>query len=198
MKKLLTFLLVIGSLTSMAQVKGVIVEEVNNDGVVPGRTFRIYVECTSDKDYVTSIFAFNEHDMYWRSTKPFFQSAYGGPLSSNSIRATVKEKKELKYDSWFTIGFVDNYGNAVNGFNLDFEGFENGEGIESTDGAWYATPDNPQTKAGTAKKVLIAQLTSEGIISGKFNVLGRTVTNADRTEWDNWEIHGLTFTAGDK
>jgi len=198
MKNLFAILMFMSSLVSVAQIKGVTVEEIDNKGEVPGRTFRIYLECTSEWDYVTSIFAFKENDMYWRSTKPFFQSAYGGPLSSNIIRATLMEKKDLKYDSWFTIGYVDNYNNAVSAFNLEFEDFENGKEVATNDGAWFATPDKPQTKAGPSKRILIAQLTSEGIITGKFSVLGRTVTNYEKSEWDNWEEHDLTFTAGEK
>lgn len=182
--------------SSSAQVTEVVVEEVDNGGKVPGNTYRIYLQCTSKDDRVTGVFAFEDNDMYIRSTKPFFQSAYGGPLANNIIRATLREKPELRYDSWFTIGYEDNYQNAVSGFNLDFEAFENGEGLATNDGAWYVTPDKVQTKPNQDLRVLVAQLTSEGIITGKFSVIGRTVTGSDT--WDNWQIKDLTFSAGEK
>lgn len=206
MKKLLAIALMTFSMASFAQVKGVYVEEIDNNGIVPGRTYRIYLECTSAADRVVNIFAYEGYDMYWRSTKPFFQSAYGGPLSTSIIRATLRDKPELRYDSWFTIGYVDNYSNAVSGFNLNFDKFENGEELVSSDGAFYVTPDKPQCKPNDDLRVLIAQLTTEGIITAKFSVQGRTIkegtidpeTGKGSVEWDNWQIHDLTFTAGDK
>ena len=123
---------------------------------------------------------------------------------ANSVnRATLREKPELVYDSWITIGREVNYSNFVAPFNLDFEEFENGGGIATDDGAWYVTSDKKQTKPDdTNVRVLIAQLTTEGILTGQVNAVGRTITGYDEqgrpTTWDNWESHDLKFTAGEK
>ena len=195
-------MLALVSISAMGQVTGVHVEEVDNKGLVPGRTFKVYVQCKSRLDRVTGVFAFGGNDMYFRSTKPFFQSAFGGPMANSVIRATLREKPELVYDSWLTIGYEDNYNNFVAPFNLDLEEFENGGNLATDDGAWYTTPDKQQTKPNEELRVLVAQFTSEGVISGKFNVIGRTITGFDETgipnTWDNWEINDLSFTAGDK
>lgn len=199
MKYVITLIAALITLGGMAQVKGIYVEEVNNKGLVPGRTFKIYVEMESRKERLMMVGAIPPpSELYIRSTKPFFQSAYGGPLSANSNRMTLNEKPELRYDSWVTIGYLDNYQNqtAQAALNEAFENFESGGEIYSTDGAWYATPDNRQTKTDANNRVLIAQLTSEGVITGKIDVMGRTVHSVENQEWDNWQIQGLTFTCG--
>jgi len=192
MKKFFALLLLFAGVGAYAQFDGILIEEVDNKGVVPGRTFRVYVKVKNPFDYLTAVYGFKENKLSIRSTKPFFQSAYGGPMANSIVRKTVNEKPELRFDSWVTIGYQDNYNNAVNAFLIEFEDFENGNALETTDGAWYVTPDQKQSKAGEGKKILIGQFTSEGTITGTINIQGRTVTAPDT--WETWEVKDISFT----
>jgi hypothetical protein len=97
----------------------------------------------------------------------------------------------VRFDSWVTIGSEDNYDNYVNNFLLNFDDFENNGGaIKTSDGAWFCTPDHRQVFCGPDKKILIAQLTTEGKITGKFSVQGRTAGG------ENFQQFDVSFTAG--
>ena len=81
-----------------AQVVGLIAEEVENEGRVDGKTWRIYAEMTAVGDQVFVVFGDTAHRLTIESTKPFFQSAAGGPLSKDSNRKVASEDFKLKYD----------------------------------------------------------------------------------------------------
>ncbi len=177
MKKLLFILAAfVSSTMSFAQVKGVVVEEVDNAGAVAGRTYRIYIELTNDSDAVHMVYGDANHPLEIKSTKPFYQSTQGGPLSSNINRKMAKENAQVRYDSFLTIGYLDNYENAINQL-LDLTEFEkSGGAVRTNDGAWYCLPGKPQTYAGSGKRVLIMQITTEGKVSGKFSIMGKTAS----------------------
>jgi hypothetical protein len=88
----------------------------------------------------------------------------------------------------------------VNSFLVSFDDFEAGGALETTDGAWYVTPDQRQSKATESKKILIAQFTTEGVVTGTINVQGRTVTKPavgdQKAEWETWEVKDVSFTCG--
>ncbi|MDZ4751031.1 MAG: hypothetical protein SGI87_05400 [Flavobacteriales bacterium] len=188
---LLTLALLASTLTSFAQYKGVIVEKVDNGGVVAGNTYRIYIELANEKDQVHVVYGDAEHPMSIESSKSFYQSSYGGAMSISVNRKASQEDPKLKCDSWVTIGSEDNYDNYVNNFLMDFTNFEDTGGpIKSSDGAWFCTPDHRQVFCGPTKKILIMQLTSEGKITAKFNIQGRTAAG------DNFQQQDITFTTG--
>lgn len=175
-KYLLSLSICFLAVVAHAQVKGVVVEEVDNAGAVAGRTYRIYIEMTNDSDAVHMIYGDANHALEIKSTKPFYQAAQGGPLSSNINRKLAKENPEIRYDSYLTIGYLDNYENAINQL-LDLAEFEkSGGAIRTNDGAWYCLPGKPQTYAGTTKRVLVMQLTTEGKVNGKFSIMGKTAS----------------------
>lgn len=169
-----TFLFAMSTVALAAQYKGVVVEEVDNGGEVDGRTYRIYIELMNDSDAVHMVYGEATHPLEIRSSVPFFQSEFGGPLSSNLNKKIAKEKAEARFDSFLTIGALDNYDNGINSL-LDLKDFdENGGAVRTSDGAWYCLPGKQQTFGGSSRKVLIMQLTSAGKISGKFSIMGRT------------------------
>jgi len=191
MKKIVVlFAACIASLAAFSQVKGVVVEEVDNAGAVAGRTYRIYIELTNDSDAVHMIYGDANHPLEIKSTKPFYQAAQGGPLSLNINRKLAKENPEVRYDSYLTIGYLDNYENSINQL-LDLAEFEkSGAAIRTNDGAWYCLPGKPQTYAGTSKRVLVMQLTTEGKVSGKFSIMGKTASKEVFHSYDH------SFTCG--
>lgn len=199
-RSFIVFLLAIIPLLSIGQFDSLLVEEVDNKGLVEGRTFRIYVVVKNEGDQVHAIFANGPNQLYFKSTKPFYQNKFGGGMASKVNRNLILEKEELAYDSWFTIGIPHSQRNKVNQFDIDLESFEAGKDMVIADGAWYVTPNDPQAYAKEDKKILIAQLTSEGEITGNINIQGRTGPNETdaygNLMWETWKVVDVQFTCG--
>ena len=159
---------------AQAQFKGLAVEEIDNKGVVPGKTYRIYAQMEAEGDVVDAIFGDGEDYLEVKSTAPFFQHERGANSANELQRADVQSIEALKYDSWVTIGYEDNYMNALTAFLMDLSEFEGGGRLYSNNGAWFVTPDMRQAAAGPDGKLLLMQLTTEGDISGRINLHGRT------------------------
>ena len=157
-----------------AQFKGLVVEEVDNKGVVPGKTYRIYAQMEAEGDVVDAIFGDGEDYLEVKSTAPFFQHERGGNSANELQRSDVASIEGLAYDSWVTIGYEDNYMNALTAFLMDFSEFEAGGQMYTNNGAWFVTPDMRQAAAGPDGRLLIMQLTTEGDITGRINLHGRT------------------------
>ncbi|MBL0315992.1 MAG: hypothetical protein IPP69_09500 [Flavobacteriales bacterium] len=175
-----------------SQVKQIVVEEVDNGGNVKGRTYRVYAEMTNIKDQVYVLFGDSVNKLEVKSTKPFYQCSYGGSLSKESNRKQATENPQLRYDSWITIGAVDNYDNNVQVLNLDLTNFETKGGAISIpkDGAWFCVPTDKQAYCGENKRVLLMQLTTEGNITGLLNIMGKTAEGTPYTKY------GLKFSSG--
>lgn len=167
-------------LVASAQFSHIEVEEVDNKGVVPGRTYRVYAVMEQEGDVIDAIFGEQNAPLKIESTKPFWQHPKGGPLSSDVQRYDTMEDETLLYDSWVTIGAEDNYKNAVSEFppNENILGAFDVEGgsIETSNGAWFVTPDKQQAFAPADKRILLMQLTTEGKVDGLINIHGRTKT----------------------
>lgn len=166
--------LVAGALSSQAQFKELVVEEIDNQGLVPGKTYRIYAQMEAEGDVVDAIFGDGDDVLEIKSTAPFYQHERGSNSANELQRSDVQSIPELKYDSWVTIGYEDNYMNALTAFLMDFSEFETGGRLYTSNGAWFVTPDMRQAAAGPDGKLLLMQLTTEGDISGVINLHGRT------------------------
>ena len=68
-------------------------EEVDNKGVVPGKTYRIYAQMEAEGDVVDAIFGDGEDYLEVKSTAPFFQHERGGtPPTSSSAQMSPPSK----------------------------------------------------------------------------------------------------------
>ncbi len=174
------------SVGASAQFKGFTTEQIENEGKVPGKTWRVYAEMTNAGDQLFVVFGDSTHKIEIKSSKPFYQSQAGGALSKDSNRKVAAEDPKLKYDSWITIGAEDNYNNNMNTLNLDLSLFESrGAAIESgKEGAWFCIPTEKQAYSGEDKRILLMQLTTEGRISGKLSLMGKTKDGASYTKYD--------------
>lgn len=177
---------------SYSQFSNVIIEEIDNEGKVPGRTYRIYAGLTNIKDQVYVLFGDSIHPLEIKSTKPFFQASNGSGLSKNINRKAANENDSLKYDSWITIGAKDNYDNNVSALNVNLDNFETNGGSISIpkDGAWFCIPTDKQGYCGEDKRILLMQLTTLGEIDGKFSIMGKSAAGVAYT------THDVTFKCG--
>jgi len=177
------------------------VEEINNEGKVPGSTFRVYAVFENEGDILDAVYGEASALMSITSTKPFYQHPKGGALSTDIQRYDVSVNPELAYDSWVTIGAEDNYMNALSGFIMEFGEFETSGGkLETSNGAWFVTPDKRQSMAGSSKRILLMQLTTEGKINGLINIHGRTKAILENevqvSGGEQIKVEGLIFVAG--
>lgn len=170
--------------SAQGQFKSLVVEEVDNKGAVPGRTYRVYAQMEAEGDVIDAVFGDGEDYLEVSSTAPFFQHERGGNSANELQRSDVQSVAGLKYDSWVTIGYEDNYMNALTAFLMDFSEFEQGGKLYTDNGAWFVTPDMRQAAAGPDGKLLLMQLTTEGEVSGRINLHGRTRPLPLRNEED--------------
>ena len=106
----------------------------------------------------------------------FYQHTFGGPTSTSMNSAFVSFFPELEFDSFVTIGALDQDGapysaNNMNDIGFDWTDFEdNGGAISGNNGSWFVTPLDGQGEqfaftdsCGEARTgVTIAQLTLVG------------------------------------
>ena len=179
---------------AIAQFKSFHIEQIQNGGKVPGRTWRIYAEMTNAGDQLFVVFGDSIHTIEITGTKPFYQANGGSALAKDINRKEASENPMLQFDSWITIGSEDNYDNNTSTLNLNLESFEKTGGkIDSgKEGAWFCIPTNKQAYSGENKRILLMQLTTEGQISGKLSLMGKSKDGVSYTKYDQ------TFECGKK
>lgn len=177
---------------TQGQFSKIVVEEIDNEGKVPGRTYRIYAELMNEGDQLYIVFGDSLHPLKIESTKPFYQAASGAAYSKLLQRNLVQKNDSLKYDSWLTIGSVDNYDNNTGNINFDPTAFEKeGKGLEcDDDGGWFCYPTDKQAYCGPSKRILLMQLTTKGTIEGSICLMGKTAKG------EVYKVHDVKFTAG--
>lgn len=201
MKKLLTLGLTLAvTATASAQLVRLEVDFIDNKGLVPGDTYRVYAVMENEGDILDAVYGEASAPMRVWASKGFYQHPKGGALSADIQRYDTMSDESLLYDSWVTIGAEDNYMNAVSGFIMEdaLTAFDQGGELVTDDGAWFVTPDKRQAAAGPSKRILLMQLTSAGDVNGLINLHGRTkaVTDSDGNAVGGQEViqsEGLTF-----
>jgi hypothetical protein len=201
MKKLLTLGLTLAvTATASAQLVRLEVDFIDNKGLVPGDTYRVYAVMENEGDILDAVYGEASAPMRVSASKGFYQHPKGGALSADIQRYDTMSDESLLYDSWVTIGAEDNYMNAVSGFIMEdaLTAFDQGGELVTNDGAWFVTPDKRQAAAGPSKRILLMQLTSAGDVNGLINLHGRTkaVTDSDGNAVGGQEViqsEGLTF-----
>ena len=101
------------------------------------------------------------------TTSSFYQNQYGGNTSAAINPLLFDAFPDLEYDSFVTIGRLDQTDNNLSDIGIDFAAFQNGGAIDASDGSWFITPDDAQGASGSFSNescesgngVLIARLT---------------------------------------
>jgi hypothetical protein len=160
---------------------GVEIEEYALNGIPGYTTYRIYITMPNATDQVSAVTGQTENPLYVETTGDFYQHPNGGVFPNGINPILYDFFPEIQYDSWFTIG-IDAVPNTVLGQGSvqglpepdPWSGpFEAGNGFTIDDiigSGWFVNPDVTNGVAGDDQKVLLAQLTTNGELSGQFYV----------------------------
>ena len=139
-------------------------------------TMQVFADFTATTDQLNAVFGDSQNSLNISSTNGFYQNPFGGATSASINPVLIPLFPSLAYDSWVTIGSEDNVDNAMLDIGIDWSAFEGGGNIDTDNGTWFATPDDPQVLAGNDLRVLIGQFTTYGWdsqITGVINLQGK-------------------------
>ena len=174
-------LLAVGS--ASADFQGFSIDEVEN-GMAGLTTYRVYADLEAG-DQLDTVFGDGVDELLITSTTSFYQNQFGGYGTPSA--ALFDFFPSLEFDSFVTIGLLDDAGDAMLNIGIDWTDFEdNGGDIWTDNGTWFATPDEPQVFEDGGR-VIIGQFTSDGDVTGTVSLHGK---NEDLT---NWQHRSVTF-----
>lgn len=166
------------------------------DGMV---TYRLYATTEHEEDFVSSVFGNDIDTLMMNSTTTWHQDELGALLPQNINIGILALFPDVAFDSWVTIGADAPMGageNAVNTVGAPGDAswtaaFEAGENVvldDAVGGAWFILNGGANGIAGEDLRVLVAQLTTDGDISGQLNV-----QIFEQGSNENTSIHSYTF-----
>ncbi len=158
--------------------------ETIDSGLGVGTTYRIYATVDAGGE-VDAVYGDEVNALSIQSTTSFYQNSFGGYGTPSA--ALFAFFPSLEYDSFVTIGLLDDAGDAMMDIGIDWSGFESGGAIYTDNGTWFATPNEAQVQE-VGGRVLIAQLTSDGDVSGTLNLQGKEEDTSI-----NWNALGVSF-----
>jgi len=152
-----------------------------------GTSILIYVDVEAG-DQLNAVYGDDANALSIDSGGGFYQNLYGTATVAGMNPAFFPIFPSLVYDSFVTIGLLTNVGNAMLDIGIDWTTFEAGGAITTSNGSWFATPDDNQVYE-VGGQVLIGQFTvadGDGVF-GSINLQGK---NADGS---NWSAIGVEF-----
>ena len=163
----------------------VIVEEIDNNSLVEGSTYRVYAVLPSQQYSLYVVFGDDSHPLKVLTSTTFFQHSAGGSLSSEISPNKLKKYPSLKYDSWFTIGSENSSRNELATMNFETDDFERGWNLSLYDAAWYVLPTDVNCFPSEGNKVMLMQITTTGELSGTLNFQGN---NSNGKAWRAFNV----------
>ena len=160
---------------------GLVAEVEHTEGELAGMTtYRLYLYTPNVDDFLVSCSGDDENPLYLTSTSEpaWYQNELATTAFATDINpAFFSTFPEFAFDSWLTIGAEDNTA-AVDVIDLAdpeydafavFEAGQNVEVITTVGNAWFVlpVPSNVEAISGDDMKVLVAQFTTSGDISGQ-------------------------------
>ncbi len=189
-KSLFTACLMACSSFLMANAPQLIVQRLDNHGVVQGQTFRLY--CAVDPGQsVQVVYGDQTNPLRIQTEGELYQHEYGGHTTSSINAQLMASVPALQYDSWVTLGFENAMDNDLWELGVDYTGFATNSEMIVDNGGWFLVPTSAKCQPNANGLILIAQFTTNGTVSGQLNLHGR---NADN---QSWSATGLKFTTND-
>jgi len=164
-----------------------IVQKVDNQGLVAGNTYRVYANLSEGYSSVHAVFGSTENPLMIESTAPFYNHPFGGATNVNISEATIGADAALAYDSWITLGYENGDGNDLWDLGADMSDFATGGSLLVNNGAWFLLPTDEKCSPNSMGMVLIGQFTTTGIATGTINLQGWV------NPQESWQKTGLTF-----
>jgi len=164
-----------------------------------GTTYRVYVTFDAPDDELVAVYGTvggaQTAPLSFLTTSTFYNTPLGGNYAQDINPAFIAVFPEIGFDSWFTIGSSDNTGSGgVSSVGMEpyLLSFNDGDGftVDTFTGAsWFVIPGaSADAVAGADNRVLVAQLTSTGIIDVTINV------QYDDVNGNTSSVIGLTAT----
>jgi hypothetical protein len=157
----------------------------------PARCIQLFLEFDSPDWELQSMYSQSTAQWTLNTTTTFYQSPFGGALSSDLTLAACPFFPETCFDSYLTIGSVQGPSSQtirISSGPTPFSTFESGQSF--TDNSFFGAavfissiPPNSQGIPDSQNRVMLAQLTTDGIVCGLFNFSVRRL-NPDRTVYD--------------
>lgn len=176
---LLLFWVCVPILSGTAQLQRVVCDTIYRDnGTVPGypegySTYRIYAELADSSDFITSVFAYDCHELFIGCENDVWQHPNGSDFGSEINPVLLSMEPLLIYDSYLTIGMSHSKelkGSVFKALSepLDaFERFGQGQDLRIQDGAWGSINGNSN---GLGRRVLLAQITTSRPLNYRLNI----------------------------
>lgn len=192
MRKLYTLALVaLVSAKAYSADVALVVQKVDNQGAVPGNTYRVFVHVPSSDYTVHAVWGDAENPLVIESTAPFYQHPMGMHTSGGIHPNVVGVAPELAFDSYVTLGYENATDNSLWEVGVDFSSFNEGGEIMTGNGAWFLLPENEKCQAGQGNLIFIGQFTTTGVASGTLNLQGW------KSGREGWSLKGLHFVTTD-
>jgi hypothetical protein len=173
--------------------------EVYAENGIPGmNTYRVYVTTPGPDDFISAVAGDVNNPAYLRTTTSFFQSQFGGLFAHEINPLFFAVLPSVMYDSWLTIGISQSPSDAAGESDISYvqynggggdpadtwtTDFENGGDLEINSffgGSWYALISATNGLAGEDNRVLVAQLTTDGDVTGELYV--QVFPNGDQSQ----------------
>ena len=158
--------------------------EVIDSGLGIGTTYRLYAAIDAGGE-VDAVYGDSDNALNIESSTSFYQNPFGGYGTPSAALFTFFPS--LEFDSFVTIGLLNDTGDAMLDIGIDWTDFEAGGAIWTDNGTWFATPDEAQVQEVNGR-VLIGQFTTDGDVSGCLNLQGK-----EQDTSINWNALGVCF-----
>jgi hypothetical protein len=137
---------------------GMSLDLVDNGGAIAGDTYRLYVDVEAGAR-IDAVFGNSSNTLnIGVDGGSFVQSSFGGNTSQDINSAFFPMVPSLQWESFVTIGLLDNTDNALNNVGMDWAAFEAGDALITDNGSWFVTPNDIQGEE-IGGRVLIGQFT---------------------------------------
>lgn len=151
------------------------------------RTYRVYANFDNPDDQLTAVFAQEGDPMSITTTTSFYQNALGGAFANEVSPTALLVDPDVAYDSWFTIGGEDSQVNLTTvGVEVAATSFEAGGDFainNALGGSWFVLPGlEPLAYPDADGRVLIAQLTTDGVVNLSVNLQYRAENGTNPQE----------------
>ena len=161
---------------------------VHTGGALDGlTTYKLYFQGSDSSDFVTAVYGNEDDPLSLTTTTEFYQHPLGGASAEAINPLLLGGFPELEFDSYVTIGLDrkavpadgENSASLIASPNQNWiSTFEPGSGAPGSDiiiddavgGLWFIYNGDVNGAAGTDQKVLLAQLTTDGVIAGTIHV----------------------------